>query len=217
MSDSNRISLLKNAGLLALIGLLGSLLLAFTYNVTKPRIAEQERRAILASLNQIIPAGRYDNALQSDVIDIHSPGFFKHDDPVRIWRARQAAVPVAAIMQVTAPDGYNGDIVLLIGIDTDQRILGVRVVSHRETPGLGDAIELDKDDWILSFNGKSLRQPPRSQWSVKKDGGAYDQFTGATITPRAVVEAVVRALQYFQSNQREIFSTESTITAEPAA
>ena len=121
--------------------------------------------------------------------------------------------PVAVLMIVTASGGYNGDIRLLIGIDTDGRVLGVRVISHRETPGLGDPIELEKSDWILGFNQKSLRQPEPPGWAVKKDGGQFDQFTGATISPRAVVKAVHNTLKYFAENQQSLFELPA-ITAQ---
>lgn len=107
-------------------------------------------------------------------------------------------------MPVVAPDGYSGNINLLVGIDMSGAILGVRVTSHRETPGLGDQIELKKSDWIKSFNGRTLGSPPHSEWNVKKNGGEFDQFTGATITPRAVVKAVQKALIYFRENRQAI-------------
>jgi len=115
--------------------------------------------------------------------------------------------PVAALMIVTAPDGYNGDIRLLIAIDISGKVLGVRVVSHRETPGLGDPIEIERSDWILSFTQKSLLNPGADGWAVKRDGGEFDQFTGATISPRAVVKTVHNTLLYFKANQKSLFET----------
>jgi electron transport complex protein RnfG len=120
--------------------------------------------------------------------------------------------PVAAIFTSVAPDGYSGNIKLLVGILHNGVLAGVRVISHKETPGLGDAIEADRSNWILSFNEKSLQNPPLKQWGVKKDGGFFDSFTGATITPRAVVNAVKNTLLYFQENREMIFSATTAAT-----
>ena len=109
------------------------------------------------------------------------------------------------MLETVAPDGYNGSIRLLVAINLDSTLAGVRVVQHRETPGLGDAIDAQRSDWILGFDGKSLTTPPRKDWKVKRDGGDFDQFTGATITPRAVVKAVKKALLYFQANGHGLF------------
>jgi electron transport complex protein RnfG len=113
---------------------------------------------------------------------------------------------VAAVLASIAPDGYAGTIKLLVGINYDGSIAGVRVVSHKETPGLGDAIEAERSDWILGFNGHSLREPGEERWKVKKDGGIFDQFSGATITPRAIVAAVHNTLSYYQNNREALFA-----------
>ena len=115
--------------------------------------------------------------------------------------------PSALILPVTAPDGYSGAIHLLVGIFADGRLAGVRVLGHKETPGLGDKIELAKNPWVLAFNGKSLSDPGEAGWGVKKDQGVFDQFAGATITPRAVVKAVHHALQYVDAHRAELFGT----------
>lgn len=123
------------------------------------------------------------------------------------WRARRANEPVAVVLQFNAVKGYNGDIRLLAGINADGTLRGVRVVSHKETPGLGDGIEIEKSDWIRDFVGKSLADPQSEKWSVSRDGGDFDQFTGATITPRAVVDAVRMALEFFEANREILFGT----------
>ena len=123
-----------------------------------------------------------------------------------VYRARSEGRPVAAAMKLRANDGYNGRIDLLIGVYANGEVSGVRVLSHRETPGLGDGIDIARSDWILDFNGKSLRSPEPAGWTVERDGGVFDQFTGATITPRAVVHAVRRALEYFEENRETLFS-----------
>ncbi|HCE41269.1 MAG TPA: electron transport complex subunit RsxG, partial [Alcanivorax sp.] len=121
--------------------------------------------------------------------------------------ARRDGAPGGAVLEATAPDGYGGAINLIVGVDMDGRVLGVRAVPpHNETPGLGDKIERRKSDWILSFNGKSLDNPAPDGWAVKKDGGRFDSFTGATITPRAVVTAVHRALRYFNAHRDDLFA-----------
>ena len=122
-----------------------------------------------------------------------------------VYRARLGGEPVAAIFNSIAPNGYNGSIHLLIGVYHDGSLAGVRAIKHQETPGLGDVIDLAKSDWVLGFNGKSLSNPPPDEWAVKRDGGVFEQFTGATITPRAIVTAVKNTLIYYQQNQHTVF------------
>jgi electron transport complex protein RnfG len=116
---------------------------------------------------------------------------------------------VAVILPVTAPDGYSGTIELIVGVNRDGTVAGVRALQHRETPGLGDKVDVKKSDWVLDFNGHSLGQPPEEQWTVKKDGGVFDTFTGATITPRAVTAAVKRGLLYFDAHRESLLSLDS--------
>jgi len=200
-------TILKAAAALALVALVGTTALVGVHDATRERIIAQQRRAVLTSLNQIIPAASYDNAMHEDYLDLDPSGLIHARAPIRVYRARLASKDIGLIMQVTAPDGYNGDISMLVGIDVEGRILGVRVLEHKETPGLGgDDIEADKSDWILSFDGESQGNPAQDQWTVKADGGIFDQFTGATITPRAVVETVSRTLDYFQLNNEKLFN-----------
>lgn len=198
---------LRSGLLLGLIALLGTGLLAGVNELTHERILEQEKLRVLRELNEIVPVDSYDNDLLADRTEIEDPAFFHHPDPVTVYRARMDGRAVAVLMIVTAPNGYNGDIRLIVGIDAGGTVLGVRVVAHRETPGLGDPIETGKSDWVLGFAGKSLRNPESAGWAVKRDGGEFDQFTGATITPRAVVGAVHKALLYFAANRQSLFST----------
>ena len=148
-------------------------------------------------------------------VEVHDPASLGTDQPVTVYRARKDGRPIAVVLTAIAPDGYSGRIKLLIGILFDGTVVGVRVVSHHETPGLGDAIEVERSDWIIRFSGRSLRNPPAEHWKVKRDGGVFDQFTGATITPRAVVNAVHRALVYFSHHQEQLFA-EDTQTADGA-
>ena len=209
--------IIRSSLLLGIIALLGTALLTGVNALTHERILEQEKRRVLQQLNEIVPIASYNNDLLEDLIEIEDQAFFRHPAVIKVYRARMDGQPVAVMMLVTAPDGYNGDIRLLAGIDAGGTVLGVRVVSHRETPGLGDPIEIEKSDWILGFTKKSLRNPDTGGWAVKRDGGQFDQFTGATISPRAVVRAVHNTLLYFEANRQLLFDipakTEAVKTA----
>lgn len=199
--------ILRSGVMLGLIALLGTALLAGVNDLTKERIVEQEERRLRQQLHALIPPDFFNNNLLEDSIEIEDAEFFRHPAAVTVYRARLDGKPVAALMAVTTPDGYNGDIRLLTGIKVDGSLLGVRVVAHRETPGLGDPIEVEKSNWVLGFNGKSLYNPDADGWTVKRDGGQFDQFTGATISPRAVVKTVHDTLRYFEASQQTLFAT----------
>lgn len=203
------VSLLRSALALGLIALIGAALLYGVQTLTKSRIEAQERLQLLRQLEQVLPSGRFDNAMHEDYVTVSDEKAFPRGQQVRVFRARKEGRPVAVVMRLRTNDGYNGRIVLLIGIYHDGRISGVRVLDHRETPGLGDAIEIERGDWIRSFEGKSLSDPEPEGWAVKRDGGEFDQFTGATITPRAVVGAVRRALEYFAEHRQRLFEMKS--------
>lgn len=211
MSELNmnepRHPVIRSSILLGVIALLGTALLAGVNELTHEPIIEQEKRRVLQQLNEIVPTALYNNDLLTDKIEINDPAFFRHSAPVTVYRARMDGQPVALMMIVTAPDGYNGDIRLLAGIDTEGAVIGVRVISHKETPGLGDPIEIEKSDWILGFNKKSLDNPEFNGWGVKRDDGQFDQFTGATISPRAVVKVMHNTLLYFDANKQMLFDT----------
>lgn len=205
-----RSPVIRSSLLLGVIALLGTSLLAGVNDLTHERIVEQEKRRVLQQLNEVVPVTLFNNDLLEDVIKIEDETFFRHPEPVTVFRARMDGRPVAVMMIVTAPDGYNGDIRFLAGIDASGKVLGVRIISHRETPGLGDPIDVEKSDWILGFNDKFLDNPDTNGWAVKRDGGEFDQFTGATISPRAVVRAVHNTLIYFQANMQQLFDTPAT-------
>jgi electron transport complex protein RnfG len=195
-----------NSIVLALFALVTSLILATTNELTYERIEQSEREAAQRALLEIIPLERHDNDMLMDVQPVPEPYWatlgLKKGGNIHI--ARDQGQPVAAIIPAVTPDGYSGAISMIIGINFNGSIAGVRVVEHRETPGLGDKVDLKKSDWILSFNGKSLVNPQSSGWNVKKEGGDYDQFTGATITPRAVVKQVLKTLQYFEDDRERL-------------
>jgi len=197
---------LRAGALLAAFALAGGGLLALTYSGTRERIAENERAFTLRSLNEIVDTHRYDNDLFTDVVLVTDRELLGSKDPVSIYRARKDGKAVAAIIASRAPDGYNGTIKLLVGINVDGSLAGVRITGHRETPGLGDGIELERSNWVLDFDGHGLGHPAIEGWQVKRDGGDYDQFTGATITPRAVVRAVKNTLLYFDAHKNALFS-----------
>jgi electron transport complex protein RnfG len=191
--------------LLFLFAVIGALLVAYTFENTKLRIAANERAALLRNLHVLVPPDTHTNDLFTDMIEVRDPVLLGTREPVQVYRARRDDEAVALVLTPEAPDGYSGSIKLLVGIDADGTLTGVRVLSHRETPGLGDAIEAERSDWILSFDGRRLGDPPADQWRVRRDGGVFDQFTGATVTPRAVVNAVRKSLIYFEQHHDELF------------
>jgi len=201
--------LFKHVGLsalvLALFALFGSTLVAYTEQSTRAKIAEAEKQAMLNNLHEVMDPNRYDNPLLQDVIQVTSRELLGSKKPVTVYRARLKGQPVGLILSPIAPDGYAGAIKLLVGVDTQGVLTGVRVIAHHETPGLGDAIEERRSSWIHEFDSKSLVEPVEKKWRVKRDSGAFDQFTGATITPRAVVKAVKNALLYVKQNQQQLF------------
>lgn len=201
--------MLLSAALLGLFAVLGTTLVAFTHQNTHERIAQNERDALLNSLHALIPSDRHDNDPVTDRIELVT-NELGSKQPQQIYRARMQGRPVALALTAVAPDGYSGDIRLLIAIHYDGTLAGVRVTAHAETPGLGDKIEEARDDWILGFAGRSLDNPDGARWKVKKDGGEFDQFTGATVTPRAIVKAVHKALMYYRAHRDALFAGGTT-------
>ncbi|MDB2649444.1 electron transport complex subunit RsxG [Porticoccaceae bacterium] len=198
----------KNSLLLALFALITALILASTDRVTEDRIAESERLAAQKALFEIVPLARHDNDLLVDLQPIPEQYWLALglDNGGDVHIARLDDQPVAAIVPSITTDGYSGDIAMIVGINFDGTVAGVRVVDHKETPGLGDKVELRKSDWILSFNGRSLNNPEISKWNVKKDRGDFDQFTGATITPKAVIHQIAKTLEYFEKDRERLLS-----------
>lgn len=197
-------SIRKNAIGLGLFAIITGGTIALTQALTQERIQQQVARAKADALFQIIPEDSHDNELLHDTVSLPASVSLNKGQPLTAWVARRSERPFGLILPVVAPDGYSGDIRLLIGINLKGTVLGVRVVSHRETPGLGDRVETKKSDWIYTFEGRSLDNPEPGQWAVKKDGGVFDQFTGATITPRAVVSRVRDTLVYFREHRQQI-------------
>jgi electron transport complex protein RnfG len=195
--------------LLAIFGLIGTAMVVAVNDLTKDQIEKNDKANLLKNLNNIIKADSYNNNLLATTIKIPaSPQLGKEtekDKPTTVYQAWMNQVPIAIAFDIIATDGYSGKIKLLIAIKKNGEISAVRVISHKETPGLGNKIEIKRSDWINSFNGKSLKNTIAKKWKVKKDKGIFDQFTGATITPRAIVNAVHQALLYYQKNQQFLF------------
>ncbi len=195
----------KNGLVLALFAVVSTGVVAVTNLLTKDTIREQQTAQLQGQLNQVIPNQLHDNELYASCVAL-SAEEIGSTEPMPMYIATQNGETTAAAIEAIAPDGYNGSIKLLIGVDLDGNVLGVRVLSHQETPGLGDKIDLRVSDWILSFADKLISEDNGDLWHVRKDGGQFDQFTGATITPRAVVKAVYNAGLYFKQNQDAILA-----------
>ncbi len=196
---------LRPAVTLAVIAFVCSTLVVLLHQVTRQRIEEKRLQVVDRQLRAVLPAEHYNNDLLSDTIKVTHERLGAGEEQT-IWRARLNGKPVAAVISATAPDGYGGPITLLVAIEANGDISGVRVITHRETPGLGDDIDIRKSDWIRGFDGYSLVSLSNAEWQVKKDGGHFEHFTGATITPRAVTNAVHSALLFFRQNQEVIFA-----------
>ena len=174
-------------------------------------MAFNKQQYTLNKLHELISPKAHDNDLEQDIIHVTDP-LLGGKKPMIVYRARKHGKPIAAIIQCIAPDGYSGNIEMLVGIRADGTLLGVRVTDHQETPGLGDNIDIRKSKWILQFNNHSLENPKPANWKVKRDGGAFDQITSATISSRAVTKAVYNALQYFKRHHQDLLKPASVQT-----
>ncbi|WP_022964617.1 electron transport complex subunit RsxG [Halopseudomonas pelagia] len=206
-------SIVRNSIILGVFAMITVGLIALTQQGTASRIAEEQRRVQMSALNEILPHDQHDNDLLEDAFAVNDRELLNLPGDAMAYRGRVDGDVVAVILPSIAPDGYSGRINLLVGVRANGEIAGVRITNHRETPGLGDKVQLNKSTWVLDFNGTSLSMPAPENWGVRKDGGDFDQFTGATITPRAVVQAVYRALQYFAANRDQLLELN---TEEPA-
>ena len=212
-------SISKNTLILTAFAVVTAGALALTNLGTEERIAQSERAAQQRALYEIIPRDQHDNDLLTDTIPVPSEawGPLGANAGSLIHRARRNGEITALIIPATAHDGYSGDITMIVGVNRDETIAGVRILLHKETPGLGDKIELKKHQWILGFNGKSLQFPIIEEWKVRKDGGVFDQFAGATITPRAVVGQVKRVLEFVAANKQVLFNDAVKDSTQPGA
>jgi len=197
----------RNALLLATFAIICTGVVTSVNVMTKPVIAEQQQLALQNNINEIIDPSHYDNPIINSCFTVTDEKLLGDNLPKQVFIATKGHLPVAALIQSSTFKGYSGEIKLLIGIYSNGEIAGVRINSHTETPGLGDKIQTNKSDWILSFNAQNYEDTDKERWNVKKDGGQFDAFTGATITPRAVVHAVRDTLIYFEKHQQELFNT----------
>jgi electron transport complex protein RnfG len=204
----------KNGLILGGFALVTTILIAITFYATKDKIDAAKEKQLLSVLNELVPENQHDNELHTDCIIVAADPLLGNR-PQRLFRARLNGNNIAAIVETTAQDGYSGDIDLVVAVDREQKVMGTRVVSHKETPGLGDKIDIRVSDWILDFSGVSYSASTEQRWQVKKDGGQFDQFTGATITPRAVVQAVKNAVIYVGQQEQNIY-TEPNNCAAPS-
>ncbi|OBT27635.1 electron transport complex subunit RsxG [Vibrio tasmaniensis] len=195
----------KNGLVLAIFACASTGLVAVSHYLTKDQIKQQEQAQLLSVLNQVIPHDLHDNELFSacTLVEAEELGT---EQAMPAYIAKLNGEPSAIAIEAIAPDGYNGAIKVIVGMKIDGTILGTRVLSHQETPGLGDKIDLRVSDWILSFAGKQVTDSNLDRWKVRKDGGDFDQFTGATITPRAVVKSVKQAVQYVNQNNQALLA-----------
>jgi len=196
-------SMARSAIVLGLFAVIATAMVAFTNNATKQRVAEAKRDYTLRKLNELIPPAMHDNALDQDKLMVKDVLLDKNGE-VPIYRVQKDGQISAVIISCVAPDGYSGRINLLVAVRRDGSLAGVRVTEHKETPGLGDAIDTNKSDWITIFDNKSLAAPEETRWRVRRDGGEFDQITSATITSRAVVKATRNALRYFERNKQRL-------------
>lgn len=203
-SESLGHSIIRSAWGLSLFAIITAGLIALTQVITKDRIVEQIKQARSKALLEIVPVGQFDNDLLDNAFWLEAEEQLGLKEAGEVFVALNAGQPRYFILPLVAPDGYTGPIRLIMSVDLAGSIVGLRVIEHKETPGLGDKIDIKKSDWVRLFEGRSLSNTVESNWAVKKDGGDFDQMTGATITPRAIVNAVYKGLKYFQSHQAEL-------------
>ncbi len=221
-ASETRGSIAASTAILAVLAAICTALVAWTHRQTEARIEQNAKDFLEQSLAPALGGLYFDSDLSKSAITIEAPNELPGRGPATIYRVYRERDPVAALFVVSARDGYSGPIRLLVGVEADGEISAVRVLDHQETPGLGDKIESSKSDWLEQFPGKSLGNPPADQWAIRRDGGSFDQLTGASITPRAVVKAVRETLLYFDANSDTVFARDDDAgdddesAAEPA-
>ena len=201
----------RTAAILFVFVIIFTGLLSGAYLWTKPAIEASAAEEKMKLVDEVLPRSEYDNALLEDTVSLPATVELTLTDPSQLYRARKAGKPVALLFEAVAPDGYAGKVRLLIALRADGTVAGVRVTQHKETPGLGDYIEPRKDKnkdhpWITQFTGMSLARNPDGEWKVKKDGGSIEYHAGATVTPRAVSKAVLKAVKWAEANRNQLFA-----------
>ncbi len=197
---------IKSGITLAVIAAICTALVALTYQVTHERIAANEQAWLEQSLQPVLSGLFFDSGVSESRVTIPAPHELPGSEDGVIYRVYSGDSPVAALFVISARDGYAGAIRLLVGMDINGAVTGVHVLEHRETPGLGDRIESTKSDWVKQFDGRSLGDPVADGWKIKRDGGEFDQLTGASVTPRAIIKAIKETLVYFEANRATVFT-----------
>jgi len=212
MSRTTALSMsLRNALMMVIFTLAFTGLMASVYQATKEPIAASAEEEKMKLIGEVLPRGDYDNDLLKDYLDIGTPPELGLKDAGRVYRARKQGEPVAVLLEAVAPDGYSGNVGLILAVRRDGRVIAVRVTEQRETPGLGDYVDIHKDKkkdspWITQFNEIGFAQVSQADWKLKKDGGRFAYHTGATISARAVTNATRRAVQFFEANKEKLFN-----------
>lgn len=205
---------MKSGLTLALIAAICTTLVAATFQVTKDRIAANEKALLEQSLQPALAGLFYEGSVSESRLVLQPPHGLPGSDAAVIYRVYAESRPVAALFVISARDGFSGAIRILVGVGYDGVVTAVRILQHRETPGLGDKIDSSRSDWVFQFDGRSLGNPPASAWAIKGDGGEFDQLTGASVTPRAVIKAIRETLLYFDAHRDEIFAATASGDAE---
>jgi len=203
---NTRMSNFGSAATLATIAAVCTTLVAATHQLTATRIAENDRMMLEKSLQPALANLFYDSSVTESRLVLSPPHELPGSEPAVIYRVYSGETPVAALFVVSARDGFAGPIRILLGVNYDGVVTGIRILQHRETPGFGDKIDSRKSDWVEQFAGRSLRDPQASGWAIRSDGGQFEQLTGASVTPRAVIKAMRDTLLYFDTHREEIFS-----------
>lgn len=191
---------------LAAVAAVCATLVAGTWQLTRDRIAANAKAQLERSLAPALGGLEYDGSLTGAMVELPPPHDLPGKEAAAIYRVYAAGAPVAALIAVTAEDGYAGPIRILLGVDRHGVVTGLRILEHRETPGIGDGIAHDRSNWAEQFRGRALGDPPAGRWSIRDDGGDFDQLTGASVTPRAVIKAARDTLIYFDANRETVFA-----------
>ncbi|HMV00145.1 MAG TPA: electron transport complex subunit RsxG [Rhodocyclaceae bacterium] len=212
----------RTSVILFLFVIIFTAILAGAYGLTASTIRESAAEEKMRSIREVLPSSLYDNDLLADSVELPPTSELGLEDPSSLYRARLGGKPSAVVFEAVAPDGYSGRIRLLVAVQADGRLAGVRVTQHKETPGLGDYIDPRKDKnkerpWITQFNGLSFVSLPEREWRGKKDGGHFDSNAGATVTPRAVVKAVKKAVLFVDANRDRLFASNPESSARKEA
>jgi Na+-translocating ferredoxin:NAD+ oxidoreductase subunit G len=210
----NRGSPIRTLLLVGIVAAAAAFMVSASHEFSKDRIAANERARLIASLNSVLDPNLRSHDLSTVRLSATDQDLLGDDEPIDVFVAMDEHIPAAVVFASVAPDGYNAAIRMLIGVSPGGALTGVRVVSHRETPGLGDAIEIAKSRWVLQFDGLTLAMPPLPMWAVDKDDGQFDSITGATVTSRAVVKSVKNTLLYFQDHRDALYERAATAEAE---